>query len=61
MGVTIQSIYESLLAHYKNLNWWSAETPYEVIIGVVLTQNTAWSNAEKVIANFGDNELYALR
>jgi endonuclease-3 related protein len=46
-------IYETLLAHYGELNWWPAKTPYEVIVGAVLTQNTAWSNVEKAIANFG--------
>ena len=44
-----------MLAHYGDLNWWPAKTPYEVIIGAVLTQNTAWTNVEKAIANFGGN------
>lgn len=52
---TISSIYETLLARYGDLHWWPAKTPYEVIVGAVLTQNTAWSNVEKAIANFGDN------
>lgn len=47
-------ICETLLAHYGVLNWWPAKTPYEVMVGAVLTQNTAWSNVEKAIANFGD-------
>ena len=55
MGVKLLSIYESLLAHYGDLNWWPAKTPYEVMVGAVLTQNTAWSNVEKAIANFGNN------
>ena len=46
-------LYETLLAHYGELNWWPAKTPYEVIIGALLTQNTAWGNVEKAIANFG--------
>jgi len=52
---TILAIYETLLAHYGNLNWWPAKTPYEVIVGAVLTQNTAWSNVEKAIKNFNNN------
>ena len=48
----ILSIYETLYAHYGNLHWWPAKTPYEVMVGAVLTQNTAWSNVEKAIANF---------
>ena len=40
-----------LLAHYGPLRWWPAESPFEVAVGAVLTQNTAWGNAEKAIAN----------
>jgi endonuclease-3 related protein len=55
MGGKLTSIYETLLAHYGELHWWPAETPYEVMVGAVLTQNTAWSNVEKAITGFGDN------
>ncbi|WP_353253829.1 endonuclease [Salinisphaera sp. PC39] len=30
--------------------WWPAETRFEILIGAVLTQNTAWSNVEKALA-----------
>jgi endonuclease-3 related protein len=55
MGDKLLSIYETLLAHYGELRWWPARTPYEVMVGAVLTQNTAWSNVEKAIANFGES------
>jgi endonuclease-3 related protein len=45
-------IYQTLHARYGDLHWWPAKTPYEVIVGAILTQNTAWSNVEKAIANF---------
>ena len=32
-------------------HWWPGETPFEVIIGAILTQNTNWSNVEKAIKN----------
>jgi len=48
----IINIYESLLAHYGDLDWWPATTPYEVIVGAILTQNTSWHNVEKAIGNF---------
>jgi endonuclease-3 related protein len=54
MGDKLLSIYETLLAHYGELHWWPARTPYEIMVGAVLTQNTAWSNVEKAIAGFGD-------
>ena len=47
-------IYDTLLSHYGDPKWWPAKTPFEVIVGAVLTQNTAWSNVEKAIANFDD-------
>ncbi|MDR1765181.1 MAG: hypothetical protein LBR77_03645 [Lachnospiraceae bacterium] len=53
MGAVLLSIYERLFAHYGDLHWWPARTPYEVIVGAVLTQNTAWVNVEKAIARFG--------
>jgi len=53
--MTPQAVYDRLYAKYGNLNWWPAKTPYEVIVGAVLTQNTNWNNVEKAIANFGDN------
>ena len=31
--------------------WWPGETPFEVIVGAILTQNTNWTNVEKAIAN----------
>jgi len=52
MDSTVLKIYETLNSHYGNLKWWPAKTPYDVIVGAVLTQNTAWSNVEKAIANF---------
>lgn len=53
MEGVVFSIYERLLAHYGALRWWPADTPYEVMAGAVLTQNTAWGNVEKALANFG--------
>ena len=55
MKHTLLEVYNRLLSYYGDPHWWPAETPYEVIVGAVLTQNTAWSNVEKAIANFGDN------
>jgi endonuclease-3 related protein len=39
-----------LLAHYGPQGWWPAESPFEVMVGAVLTQNTSWRNVEKAIA-----------
>ncbi len=44
-------IYGLLLDRYGHLHWWPAETPFEVCVGAILTQNTNWGNVEKAIAN----------
>ncbi|MDR1704488.1 MAG: endonuclease [Clostridiales bacterium] len=49
----LPAIYSALERRYGDLNWWPAKTPYEVIVGAVLTQNTNWSNVELALANFG--------
>src|ERR1700682_186904 len=33
------------------MHWWPARTPFEVIVGAILTQNTSWTNVERAIAN----------
>lgn len=44
-------VHDTLLAAFGPQHWWPGETPFEVMVGAVLTQNTAWSNVEKAIAN----------
>ena len=47
-------IYEVLLSAHGNQNWWPADTPFEVIIGAILTQSVSWTNVEKAIKNLQD-------
>jgi endonuclease-3 related protein len=44
-------IFSRLAAHFGPLHWWPAQTPFEVVVGAILTQNTAWRNVEYAIAN----------
>lgn len=44
-------IYRALRKHYGHRRWWPAETALEMMVGAILTQNTAWSNVEKAIAH----------
>ena len=43
-------VYRRLLRAYGPQGWWPAETPFEVMVGAVLTQATAWRNVERAIA-----------
>jgi len=47
----IHSIQQRLNEHFGPLNWWPADTPFEVAVGAILTQNTAWTNVEFAIDN----------
>ncbi|MGB9734718.1 MAG: endonuclease III domain-containing protein [bacterium] len=47
----LEYIYELLFRRFGNRHWWPAETAFEVIVGAILTQNTAWKNVERAIAN----------
>jgi len=45
----LPEIYDRLLQAYGPQHWWPAEEPFEVMVGAVLTQSTAWTNVEKAI------------
>ncbi|MBI5847612.1 MAG: endonuclease III domain-containing protein [Nitrospirae bacterium] len=46
-----ETLYQRLFAAFGPQHWWPANSPFEVAIGAILTQNTNWSNVEKAIAN----------
>jgi endonuclease-3 related protein len=45
------AIYRTLLSFFGEQGWWPADTPFEVMVGAVLTQNTSWRNVERAIGN----------
>lgn len=47
----LNEMFDLLLEHFSPQNWWPGETPFEVMVGAVLTQNTNWKNVEKAIEN----------
>lgn len=51
MQTFLMKIYTLLLKHYGNQNWWPGDSILEIMVGAVLTQNTAWSGVEKAIGN----------
>ncbi len=48
---TLKKIYTKLFTAFGPQKWWPGDTPFEVIVGAILTQNTAWTNVEKAIYN----------
>ncbi len=47
----IATLYRVLRDHFGFQHWWPGETRFEIVVGALLTQNCAWSNVEKAIAN----------
>jgi len=43
--------YQAMLAELGPSAWWPGQTPFEIALGAILTQNTAWTNVEKAIGN----------
>jgi len=44
-------IYQTLYNAFGCQNWWPGDTPFEIAVGAILTQNTNWGNVEKAINN----------
>lgn len=47
----LMEVFDALLKRYGALHWWPADTPIEVCVGAILTQNTNWGNVEKAMVN----------
>lgn len=50
-AISILEAYGKLYDRFGPQHWWPGDTAFEVIVGAILTQNTAWTNVEKAIAN----------
>ncbi len=53
----LDDTYRILDDHFGNLHWWPGDSPLEVIVGAILTQNTAWKNVEKAISALKRHDL----
>lgn len=54
MADELLKVYQTWRNERGHLGWWPGETPFEIAVGALLTQNTAWSNVERAIANIVD-------
>lgn len=57
----LTEIHDRLYAAYGPQKWWPGETPFEVLVGAVLVQNTAWRNVERALANLREQGLMTPR
>ena len=53
-SLSLPELYDRLFGEYGEQHWWPGETPFEVMVGAILTQNTAWTNVEKAITALKD-------
>jgi endonuclease III related protein len=53
----LRKFYSHLVKAYGPQQWWPAKTPFEVVVGAYLTQNTAWTSVEKSIRNLAARGL----
>jgi len=62
----LRRAYDLMRARFGHQHWWPGETPFEICVGAILTQNTNWGNVERAIANLKaarvlePQKLYAL-
>ena len=57
MDSILQQVFDRLLTAYGPQNWWPGESPFEVLIGAVLTQNTSWANVARAIERLRQADL----
>lgn len=57
----LETIYASLHRSFGPQHWWPGETPLEIAVGAILTQNTNWTNVEKAIQNLKSNKVLSAR
>jgi endonuclease-3 related protein len=53
----LQQIYDVLYDYFGDLHWWPADSPFEVIVGAILTQNTAWRNVAAAIEKLKETDI----
>jgi endonuclease-3 related protein len=57
----LRKIYQSLYEAFGPQHWWPGDTPFEIAVGAILTQNTNWGNVEKAIQNLKNRDALSAR
>jgi endonuclease-3 related protein len=53
----LSQYFDALFRAYGEQHWWPGRTPFEIIVGAILVQNTNWTNAARAIANLRQAKL----
>jgi len=57
IGPLLMRYFTAMSQNLGSMRWWPARTPFEVIVGAILTQNTSWGNVERAIANLRSAQM----
>ncbi len=57
MSIVLQEVYQQLLDAFGPQKWWPGDTPFEIMVGAILVQNTNWQNVERAIRNLRQADL----
>lgn len=57
----LAEIFTKLLDRYGPQHWWPGDSPFEVMVGAILTQNTNWTNVERAIQNLKKEKVLDLK
>ena len=57
VGTLLKELYDTLWAAWGPQGWWPGDTPFEVAVGAILTQNTNWGNVAQAITALKREEL----
>jgi endonuclease-3 related protein len=61
INISAIDIYDKLYAFYGPQYWWPGDTPFEIAVGAILTQNTNWGNVEKAIRNLKERKMLSAK
>ncbi len=57
----IREYYQTLYRAWGPQHWWPAHTPFEVIVGAYLTQNTSWTNVERALTSLRHAQVLSIQ
>ena len=61
MRGTLLKYYRRLFSHFGHRDWWPGDTRIEIIVGAILTQNTAWQNVTLALDNLKRERLLSVK
>ena len=57
----IRAYYHTLFSAWGRQHWWPAQSPFEMIVGAYLTQNTSWTNVERALGRWHPPDMALVR